>query len=70
MREERKYKADDVIAEEELNACVGRIQKRIGIKEGDFAAIYFSGISDESRGYEEGVQMLTDYITAEREYRR
>jgi len=56
------------IADEELNECLARIQKRIGVEYGDFASIYFSGISKESKGYEAAVQMLTTYIIAENKF--
>jgi len=60
------------IADKELNACIARIQNRLGIQWGDFASVYFSfrGFSKECKSYEASVQMLTDYITAEREFRR
>ena len=55
------------IADEELNECLARIQKRIGVEHGDFAGVYFTGDNEER--YEEAVDMLAYYIQAELDFR-
>jgi hypothetical protein len=65
MMEKSEAKA---IADEELNECIARIQNRLGVEYGDFASVYFTG--EEGSRYEQAVQMLADYIEAEREFRR
>lgn len=69
---ENKHTSAETIADEELRECIGRIQGRIGVEHDGIASFYFSfaGYSKEAKSFEAAVQMLTDYIKAEREFVR
>jgi hypothetical protein len=54
------------IAEHELNECLCRIQKRLGVESGDFAGAYFTG--EKGEALESAESLLADYVTAEREF--
>ena len=56
------------IADEELRACIARIQDRLGIERDGIASVYFTGF--EGSLFEGAVHMLTDYIIAERQFNR
>lgn len=51
------------IAEHELNECLWRIQRRLGVESGDFAGAFFTGENGEALKSAEG--LLAKYVTAE-----
>ena len=56
-------KETHALANRELEACLARIQERLGVTTGDFAGTYFTG--KNKTWYNHAVGMLADYIEAE-----
>jgi hypothetical protein len=58
----------DALADAAMNVAVAHIQDEMGIPDGGFAGIYFSGEEGEEEGYGKAVRILKDYIRAEQEF--
>jgi hypothetical protein len=50
-------------AEKEVNEALARIQKSLGVEDGGFASVYFTG--DNGEKLDAAIELIAEYIEAE-----